>query len=274
MQQDQEQIADRPIIVRQVPFGPADANADTLSRPVPVEAPVAFEYNGLGYAVMMATPHDIVDFAIGFTLAEGLVRDADAIVDIDIARVDAGWIVRITLPDDSIGPVRDRARLRLSEGSCGLCGIEGIEQVMRPLPALSPGPRVDSIAIARALRALPGHQPLSQRTGAVHAAAFCDANGHIVMVREDVGRHNTLDKLVGALTQRGQDMGEGFVLLTARCSYELVEKTVRAGCPILVTISAPTSLAVERAKVAGLTLVGLARSDSMLVLHDPGGNFA
>ena len=124
------------------------------------------------------------------------------------------------------------------------------------------------------MAALPDHQPLSRATGAVHAAAFCTSDGRIVAAREDVGRHNALDKLVGALALDGVDPATGFILLSARCSYELVQKTVRAGCPMLVTISAPTSLAVERAVAAGLTLVALARADNALVLNDPHGSIA
>lgn len=243
-----------------------------VNRSIPIEAPVAIEYNGIGYAVMMATPCDLDDYAVGLSLAEGLVTGAEQIEGVTIHAASGGWIVRIRLPDGCMAPVIARARNRVSESSCGLCGMDNIEQVLRPLPVVATRISVARAAIARALAALPAHQPLSRATGAVHAAAFCTPDGVIVAAREDVGRHNALDKLIGALARAGTGAASGFILLSARCSYELVEKTVRAGCPMLVTISAPTSLAVERAAASGLTLVALARDDNMLVLCDPRGS--
>jgi FdhD protein len=247
-------------------LGRSDA---AVMRDVPVEAPVAIEYNGIGYAVMMATPADLEAYAIGFTLLEGLVANASDIEAIDIHAIDGGWVVRITLPPVQIEPVIARARQRVSESSCGLCGMDNIAEVLRPLPQVTARLSVTRSAIAAALAALGDHQPLGRATGAAHAAAFCASDGTILAACEDVGRHNALDKLVGTLAQRDIDPASGFILLSARCSYELVEKTVRAGCPMLVTISAPTSLAVTRARDAGLTLVALARQDSALILNDP-----
>jgi FdhD protein len=248
------------------------ADSDALRR-VPIEMPVAIEYNGIGYAVMMATPADLEDFAVGLTLSEGLAAIGD-IADVDLHAIAGGWIARITLASDKLEPVLARARTRVSESSCGLCGMDSIEQVLRPLPPVTSRIATTRAAIADALAGLSAHQPLSAATGAVHAAAFCTADGAIVMAREDVGRHNALDKLLGGLARAGLSAADGFVLLTSRCSYELVEKAVRANCPLLVTISAPTSLAVERATAAGLTLAALARRDSMLVLNDPWGSIA
>ena len=243
-------------------------------RTLAEETPIAFEYNGLGYAVMMATPRDLTDFAAGFTLAEGLVEDGNAISDIAEAEVEGGRVLRIAIPETSMSPLRERLRLRLVEGNCGLCGLESIEQVLRPLPRLDSRPRISANGVAKALEALGAHQPLGLATGAMHAAAFCAPDGTILAAREDVGRHNALDKLTGHLARSGIDPATGFILLSARCSYELVEKTVRAGCPALVTISAPSDLAVERARAARLTLLALARSDSALVPSDPHGLFA
>lgn len=239
-----------------------------ITRDVAVETPVAFEVNGLAYAVMMASPSDLEDYALGFALSEGLALQPDAITQLEVAEVDQGVIVRMMIPDLA-EDLQDRIRLRLNEGSCGLCGLRSIEEVLRPLPALDPATAIAHDAIHRAASALSGQQSLGQATGAMHAAAFCDADGQIVLTREDVGRHNALDKLIGAMARQGLDPADGFVLLTARCSYELVEKTVRAGCPTLVTVSAPTSLAVERAQAAGLTLYALARHDSVLRMHAP-----
>lgn len=265
-------LLDRAVTTQRLGLGePGDAE---LLRRIPIEAPVAIEYNGIGYAVMMATPADLEAYAVGLTLAEGLVERAGEIEDIDVHPIDGGWVVRVTLPPARLDAVIERARTRVSESSCGLCGIESIEQVLRPLPPVTARIATTRNAIAAALAALPEHQPLGRATGAVHAAAFCTPDGHILATREDVGRHNALDKLIGTLALDGVDPASGFILLSARCSYELVEKTVRAGCPMLVTISAPTSLAVDRATAAGLTLVALARADNALVLNDPHGSIA
>lgn len=249
-----------------------DAGADGHgARAVPIETPVALEYDGVGYAVMMATPADLQDYAVGFTLSERLVSDIGDIDDVEAAELPRGWIVRIRLKGDAGRSLHERVRMRLTEGSCGLCGLETIEQVLRPLPRVPAAPAIDRTAIARALAAIGDYQPLGRSTGAAHAAALCAEDGALLLVREDVGRHNAMDKLLGACARAGQDPARGFVLVTARCSYELVEKAATAGCSTLVTISAPTSLAVERARECGLTLAALARSDSMLVLNDPHG---
>ena len=244
------------------------------ARHLAEEMPVALEYNGFGYAVMMATPRDLGDFAMGFSLSEELIATPAELADCAIAAVEGGRIVRLTIPDDRMDPLRERIRLRLTEGSCGLCGLQSIETVLRPLPRLAAAPQINAAGLERALAALGEHQPLGRATGAMHAAAFCAADGTILAVREDVGRHNALDKLIGHLARRPIDPASGFILLSARCSYELVEKTVRAGCPALATISAPSDLAVGRARAAGLTLLALARPDSALIASDPHGIFA
>lgn len=251
-----------------------EGGTSSIFRPIAIESPVAIEVNGIGYAVMMATPADLEDFATGFMLSERLVMSPSQIVSIDVAHVEQGWIVRIMLEADAAASVIQRARMRVAESSCGLCGLENLEQLARPLPAITAKPRMEKGGIFQALAALGDHQPLSHETGAVHAAAFCAPDGGITCVREDVGRHNAFDKLLGALAREGVAVASGFFLLTARCSYELVEKAIVSGCPMLVTISAPTSMAIDRARAHGLTLVSLARSDSVLVAHDPHSLFA
>ncbi len=242
-----------------------DGQIDDRSRPLAIEAPIAIEYNGLGYAVMMATPIDLHDFAVGFSLSEKVIATPGDIIDIDVFETANGWFVRVQVEPCRMEPIFERARQRVSEGSCGLCGLENLEQVMRPLAAIKAPVAANGAAIFAALGNLEGRQPLNRATGAAHGAAFCTNAGDVTLVREDVGRHNALDKLIGALARQGIDPASGFFLLTARCSYELVEKTIIAGCPLLVTISAPTTLAVERAKAHGLTLVGLARPDTILL---------
>jgi FdhD protein len=232
------------------------------------EAPIALEFNGLAYAVMMATPADLEDFALGFALTEGLAKVPADLSDLAVAEVDKGWIVRGTLTGLGIDQLTERVRSRVAESSCGLCGIENLDAVAKPLPPVAAHAPLDEAAIFGALAALREHQPLGRATGAAHAAAFASAEGAIHTVREDVGRHNAMDKLVGALAAAGQDPAAGFILSTARCSYEIVEKAVRAGATRLVTVSLPTSMAVARAGQAGLSLWCLARDDSVLHVND------
>ncbi|MFC3175445.1 formate dehydrogenase accessory sulfurtransferase FdhD [Novosphingobium bradum] len=238
---------------------------ERTTRAVPREVPIAIELNGVAYAVMMATPCDLDDFLTGFLLSEGLA-DAGEIGAAAFHAVEggAGIVARLNLPPHRAAPLMERARRRLGDSSCGICGIESVEAALRPLPPLGARARVDAAAIARGLAALRAAQDLGRETAATHAAAFCRADGTLVALREDVGRHNALDKLVGALARSGEDAATGFIAVTSRCSYELVEKTVRAGCPLLVAISAPTDLAASRARAAGLTLAVLARDDSLL----------
>jgi FdhD protein len=243
---------------------PNGKTAQTIKRATIIEAPISIEYNGIGYAVMMATPMDLTDYAIGFSLSEQLIDDPVQIVAIDCHQSDKGWLVRIQLPPDKIDKVVDRARQRVSESSCGLCGMDNLDAVMRPLHPVTAQLDIAKDAVFAAMADLRDHQTLNAATGASHAAAFCNATGVILLVREDVGRHNALDKLIGALAQAGLSASEGFMLLTARCSFELVQKAIIANCPYLVTISAATDLAIATAQQHGLSLVSLARPDSAL----------
>jgi FdhD protein len=229
---------------------------------------VALEFNGLAYAVMMATPADLEDFALGFALTEGLAKTPADLSDIAVAEVEKGWIVRAALTGLGIEQLTERVRARVAESSCGLCGIENLDAVAKPLPKVPAHAALDEAAIFRALSELRDHQPLGKATGAAHAAAFASPEGAILYAREDVGRHNAMDKLVGALAKAGQSPAEGFILSSARCSYEIVEKAVRAGATRLVTISLPTSMAAERARAAGLSLWCLARDDSVLAVNE------
>lgn len=248
-----------------------DGSRAGITRDWVPEAPVALEFNGVSWAVMMATPADLADFATGFALSEGLAGHAADIADIAVAEVELGWIVRSAIPGLDPARLTDRIRARVAESSCGLCGLENLEAVNRPLPRVAAHARIAEAAIFAALAALPDRQPLGAATGAAHAAALCAADGAIRLVREDVGRHNAFDKAVGAAAREGLAMADGFVLSTARCSFEIVEKAVRAGATTLVTISLPTSLAATRAAEAGLSLWALARSDSVLLVNDAAG---
>jgi FdhD protein len=237
---------------------PDSAQGETVERQLISEVPVAIEYNGIGYAVMMATPIDLEDFAIGFSLSEQLIDSGAEIPAIDCHRAEKGWIVQ------RAEKVYARARQRVSESSCGLCGMDNLDEVMRELPPVTALLDVADSAIFTALSGLRAHQALNATTGASHAAAFCAPDGAIVTVREDVGRHNALDKVIGAIAKSGGTVANGFLLLTARCSFELVQKTILANCPVLVTISAATDLAAMTASQHGLRLISLARPDSAL----------
>jgi FdhD protein len=248
-----------------VAITPAGTRTD-VARPIAIERPVAIEFNGLGYAVVMATPAALEDFATGFALSERLIERVEELVDIDIHPTEQGVVVRVTLAPSRAEAVVERVRHRVTESSCGLCGIENLEQAIRPLRRVTHAPAPSDAAIFAAVGALRDHQPLNRATGAVHAAALVAADGTIRLVREDVGRHSAFDKLNGAMLRGGLGWDGGFALLSSRCSYELVEKAALADCPTLVTISAPTSLAIARAQDAGVRLVVLARSDAVLAV--------
>lgn len=229
---------------------------------------MAVEFNGLSYAVMMATPRELEDFATGFALAEGLAAHGAEVTDIAVAEVEQGWIVRARLAGLGIDKLTERVRHRVAESSCGLCGIENLAEVARALPAVAAHQAVDPQAIFAALRQLHALQQVNAETGGAHAAAWAASDGAIGLVREDVGRHNAMDKLIGAMARAARPLSPGFVLSTARCSYEIVEKAVRGGATTLVTVSLPTSLAVERARAAGLSLWCLARDDAVTLVND------
>ncbi len=249
----------------------ADGIGADGTRDIAIEAPVAIEVDGLGYAVMMMTPRDLDAFALGFMLTERLADTAADVIAIEPFQTASGWIVRVALVERCRARIHDRVRHRTSDTSCGLCGIASLEQLVRPVAGRPPRPQVAAAAVFTALGRLRDHQRLNAATGAVHAAAACDGDGAIVALFEDVGRHNALDKLIG---HQANARPATFTLVTSRISFEMVDKALVAGTPLLVGISAPTSLAIDHARAHGLTLLALARSDSMLVLNDPWGAFA
>ncbi len=241
----------------------SDGTSRTITRAIVPEHPVAIEVNGLGYAVMMATPADLADFVTGFALSERIITDPAQIADLDLFEAPLGWIARLTVPPANAVALAARVRTRASDSSCGLCGMDNLEAVHRALPLVPPS-TIDPAAIFAALEQMRAHQPLNAATGAAHAAMLCASDGTIRLAREDVGRHNAFDKLIGAMARGRHGWDGGFALLSSRCSYELVEKAALSGCPTLVTVSAATDLALARASTAGLTLVSLARSDAIL----------
>ncbi len=240
-----------------------DGGDSATQRAVAEELPVAIECNGIAYAVLMATPADIEDLAYGFARSERLIDDADDVRGVDLHVTSGGIVARLSLANRVAMRITDRVRHRTSDGSCGICGVETLAQAMRPLPGATPWDG-DDTAVFRAYQDLRSAQLLNAATGGVHGAAACTREGVIRLVREDVGRHNAFDKLIGAMMRSGLTWDGGFALLTSRCSYELVEKAVLAECPLLATISAPTRLALDRAREAGLALRTLVRGDSLL----------
>lgn len=244
-------------------FGAARAEARDVE--IAVETPINIVYGNMPYAVMMASPSDLEDFVTGFSLTEGIVRGADEIRGIAVEPKEDGVIVTVELAPGRFREHLARRRNLSGRTSCGLCGVETIEEIPMADAATRASRAVPATAIETALAVLDEHQPLNQLTRAVHAAAWCDASGAILAVREDVGRHNALDKLIGARLRTGADASEGFLLVTSRASFEMVEKAAIFGAGTLVAISAPTSLAIERAKHLGLTLAAVARRDGCIV---------
>lgn len=247
-----------------------------ITRAVVEEVPVGLVYNGFPHAVMMASPGDFEDLALGFSVAEGIAITADDVRAIGVSETTEGIEIAVELAGPSFARFLERRRARAMERSmvgrvgCGLCGIERVEDAVRAMPCLPPGPIIDRPAILRALAALPADQALNAETRAAHAAAWADLDGRILLLREDVGRHTALDKLIGAWVKAALDPAAGFCVITSRCSYEMVQKTVACGMRVLVAISAPTALAVRKAEAAGLTLVALARGDAQLVFTGAG----
>lgn len=238
-------------------------------RAVPEETPIAFTYNRMAHAVMMATPADLEDFAVGFSLAEGVVSAAAEIRSIDIVVTELGIELRMWIDEDRASAYTDRRRHIAGPTGCGLCGIESLEEAMRPLPAVDAGLHVTPSMISAAMDALPPGQVFNRETRAVHAAAFWIPGQGIVAVREDVGRHNALDKLAGALARQGIAGSRGMVLLTSRVSVEMVQKTAILGASILVAVSAPTALAIRTAESCGITLVAIARGADFEIFTHP-----
>jgi len=232
------------------------------------EAPVELRYDGESFAVMMATPSELEDFAYGFSLSEGLVAGAGAIRGVAVRELLEGYVVDI---DTGGSAAVDAGPTRLLPGrsACGLCGSRRLEDVLRPLPRVPDGPVLGAGALERALAALAQRQPINVSTGAAHAAAWASPAGEILRVREDVGRHNALDKLLGSLSREGADLRGGFVLATSRASYEMVTKAARLGVGLLAAISAPTALAVELARASPLTLAGFVRPGRYVVYSHP-----
>jgi len=237
------------------------------TRAIPSEVPVNLVYGGIPFAVMMTTPSDLEDFAMGFSLTEGVIQDPADIRGIRMEPEENGLRLAIDLTPDRLHEHLARKRALSGRTGCGLCGIDDLAALRQARVPEGTAPVIALSAIRSALNNLDHEQALNERTHAVHAAAWADLDGTIRFVREDVGRHNALDKLIGALCRAGTERGDGFIVVTSRCSFELVEKVAAFGARTLIAISAPTSLALERARLLDITLIGIARRDSITVFH-------
>lgn len=230
--------------------------ADGVWR-VPEETPVAFVYNGRNYAVMLATPGDLADFAVGFSLTERVVDALDEIEAIDIHQSDAGVELHMKIAPEKLErlDLRQRRRNLVGRAGCGVCGLESAETFFEKLPRVSAiAAKVNEAALLRALEEFRNHQSLNERTHTVHGAAFARTDGAIEIAREDVGRHNALDKLLGALALKGDVASDGFLVMSSRCSYEIIEKAARRGVCAILSLSAPTAFAIRKAKEANISL--------------------
>jgi FdhD protein len=252
-------------VVRAGQHGVRDGVWGEGAREVPEETAIAVVIDGGAEAVMMASPADLEDFAYGFALTEGLVEALDDIRDLDIVANELGLEARLWLREGARNQLAQRRRRRAGPVGCGLCGVESLSEAMRTIPQVRSDFRIGAAEIIAAMAALPPLQHLNQRTRALHAAALYLPGAGLACVREDVGRHNALDKLIGALARQGRDTSNGVILLTSRVSIELVQKAAFAQCPVLAAISAPTALALRAAADAGIAVCGVVRENGLEV---------
>jgi formate dehydrogenase accessory protein FdhD len=242
-----------------------DGAVSERTETIAEETPVALVYNGIPHAVMMATPQDLEDFALGFSLTEELIASPADLQRVECVRYSQGIEVQALVAPEREAEIAARTRRLTGRTGCGICGADSVASVLKTLHPVAAGTTIRESAVRTAMNALTAHQTLNAAAGAVHAAGWAGLDGSVELVREDVGRHNALDKLIGALLRRGTDPASGFVLVTSRASFEMVQKTTRFGAALMAAVSGPTGLAVRIAQQAGLTLVGFARGSRLTV---------
>lgn len=233
--------------------------SDTIKKDIASEVPVSLVYKGTSHVVMMASPDDLEDFGLGFSLSERIIQHAEELEHLDVIEDEKGIVIAMDIPNERHRDIAERRRYLSGRTGCGLCGVESLEEALPDLTSVHADALIERGNIYKAFDALHDYQPVKKVTGAVHGAAWCDIQGRVMMMREDVGRHNALDKLIGAMARADIDFTDGFCLITSRCSYEMVQKTVNMNIPVLAAISAPTGLAVQMADDSNLTLLALTR---------------
>lgn len=248
----------------QVEHGAASAVVEEIAE----ESPIALVYNGVPHVVVMASPADLEDLALGFSLSEGVIESPAELGGIEIVPEQTGYSVYLSVPPARVAVIEQRRRNMTARTGCGVCGAETIEQAMRDVPQVAASKRLTHAAIAGAMKQLPDLQLLNAATGATHAAGWADRGGQVSCVREDVGRHNALDKLIGALALARVETSQGFAVITSRASYEMVQKAAMAGIGLIAAVSAPTALAVRIAHQAHVTLAGFVRGERCTVYAD------
>jgi len=241
----------------------------TENRPVSSEIPIVLEYNCVTFAVMMATPYDLIDFSYGFSLTEGIIEDAGDVIYAQIKTAPKGMVAAIEINAKAFHKLEKYNRTLSGRTGCGLCGVDKLEQAIKPLKKVVSKLKINAATIHQSMLNIKTLQHLNKETGALHAAAFVNGLGEVVAVREDVGRHNALDKLIGFLIRENKDPSEGYVLITSRCSFEMVQKCAIAGIPLIAAVSATTDLAIKLAEEASITLIAFARKDGMNIVTDP-----
>jgi FdhD protein len=268
-----ERAAFSRVVVRRWHDGLGDERADTVAE----EVPVALEYNGISHAVMLASPLDLEDFALGFSLSEGILLRASELFDCEVSEMEEGIRVAMQISSERFISLKEKRRNLTGRTGCGLCGAETLQQAIRKPKRVTGTAIFSAAALHAGLETMQVQQTLQRHTGATHAAAWLDSHGVITTVREDVGRHNALDKLIGALARKKEDFSSGAVLVTSRASYEMVQKAATLGISLLAAVSAPTGLAIRLAEETNVTLVGFARRQGHVVyanqhrlLHDSG----
>jgi FdhD protein len=245
-----------------------ERSASAVVEQIAEEAPIALVYNGVPHVVVMASPSNLEDLALGFSLSEAVIASVGELGGLEIVPEQTGYSIYLSVPSERVEVIAQRRRNMTARTGCGVCGAETIEQAMRDVPKVEGVLRVTRQAIVGAMKQLPTLQILNATTGATHAAAWADPEGKLLLVREDVGRHNALDKLIGALAAGGVDTGQGFAVITSRASYEMVQKAAMAGIGLIAAVSAPTALAVRVAREAGVTLAGFVRGERCMVYAD------